>query len=217
MLWVPPKDWEGQDAYLIGGGSTLKRFNFDSLKGLNTIGINDAYMLGEDVVKYCLFGDASWFHKNSAAIASFKNPLVSCAPSLEQVTTDAVLSVHRRSIGIHDGGFIGWNFSTGAAAINLAMNMGAHRIYLLGFDMRAHNGKTHWHSKNPLPTRDTVFARFLRGFKIISENLIRYPHVQVIHVNTDHTLLPFFQHMAPMEFAVHIKSKRPELEPCLLH
>ena len=39
---VVPRKFEGETIYIIGGGSSLKNFNFDQLKGLKTIAINKA-------------------------------------------------------------------------------------------------------------------------------------------------------------------------------
>ena len=211
MMWVPPKDWQDQDAYLIGGGSSLKQFNFKLLVGQNTIGINDAYLLGTDVVKYCMFGDASWWFKNSAKLAGFQNPIVTCAPSLEAIQSKKVLSLQRKSKGLYDGGTVGWNFCTGASAINLAINLGARRIHLLGFDMRAVNGKTHWHALRTSPTREAVFERFYRGFEFVAQSLCRFPSVEVIHVNDDETLLPFFKHMSTHAMNEQLAAQQMEI------
>ena len=39
--------------------------------------------------------------------------------------------------------------NSGVQAINLAVNLGAQRIVLLGFDMQTSGNKTHWHGHHP--------------------------------------------------------------------
>jgi len=42
--------------------------------------------------------------------------------------------------------------------VNLAVQLGAARILLLGYDMRAVDGKTHWFGEHPWPTRESAIA-----------------------------------------------------------
>jgi len=37
---LPDNSWKDEDCYIIGGGPSLKRFNWSLLKGKKTIGIN---------------------------------------------------------------------------------------------------------------------------------------------------------------------------------
>ncbi len=203
MLWQPPRQWEGQDAYLIGGGASLRSFDFSRLKGLNTIGCNDAYRLGEEVIQFCIFGDASWFHKSKIDLGKFKNPIVSVAPSLLSLPTPMLLHMKRQRAGIHSGQYLGWNYSTGATAINLAISLGAKRIFLLGYDCNLVDGKSHWHDHRPYTTREAIFQRFIKGFKDIADCLPQY-HVEVVHVLDGESRLPFFTHMKSAEFLSHL-------------
>ena len=57
--WLHSEPWYNQDAYIIGGGSSLKDFNWKLLEKLNTIGCNDAYKLGSEVCKICMFAELS--------------------------------------------------------------------------------------------------------------------------------------------------------------
>lgn len=47
--------------------------------------------------------------------------------------------------------------NSGAHAINLAANMGARKIVLLGYDMRIVDGKTHWHGGYQLAMRPSIY------------------------------------------------------------
>lgn len=39
--------------------------------------------------------------------------------------------------------------NSGAAAVSMAINAGAHRVLLLGYDCQHTGGKTHWHGSHP--------------------------------------------------------------------
>ena len=215
MPWTPERCWEGKDAFIIGGGASLKAFDFSILKGRNTIGCNDAFRLGEDVCKVCLFGDASWFQKNRIDLGEFKNPIFHVAPSLVKMNMPGYNALHRKPKGLWDGNEIGWNFSTGAGAINLAINMGAKRIFLLGIDLHLTEGKSHWHNHRPRLTPDPIFQRFLKGFQFLAESLKlpKYQGIEILHVIDEHSALPFFMKMPFREFTVlfSVESTKPQL------
>lgn len=183
-------EWEGQNAFIIGGGSSLKNFNFDSLKGKNTIGANEAFRLGAEICKVCIFSDPSWFQRVKWDLQKYKGRVYSVCSNLP-LNVPWIITLRRVQHGLHHGEALGWNFSSGAAAVNLALNLGAKNIYLLGFDMLPIEGKTHWHSNYGKPTKDTSFLRFIRGFENVSNSIKKYP-VQIYNVTDGSSRLPFF-------------------------
>jgi len=193
-LWNPSPDWKGHEAFVIGGGSSLKGFDFNLLKGKNTIGANDAFRLGSDVVKICLFGDTSWFHRTKFDLENFKGRIVSVAPPL-RFNVPWFYWLKRIKEGLAFGDTIAWNFSTGAAAINLAINLGATRIFLLGFDCQLNGAKSHWHSHGKCITPQRSFNRFQRGFLALARELKRQaPDIRVVNVcNGNSSSLPVFE------------------------
>lgn len=215
MLWEPETPWQGQDAFIIGGGASLRSFDFNLLKGRNTIGCNDAFRLGEEVVKICLFGDASWFHRTAFALDKFKNPIFNVAPSLLSLQTPMLTHLIRKGKGLHEGNAIGWNFSTGASAVNLAINMGATRVFLLGIDLMLIDGRSHWHEHRHHKTREMIFGRFLKGFSAIADSLRlpKYQDVQVIHICHGSSPMPFFLKMSFEELhqVLHIPASKEEV------
>jgi len=216
-MWERP--WTDQDAFIIGGGSSLKDFDFQLLRGRNTIGCNDAYRLGEDICHICMFGDATWFHKIRADLMqNFKGPICHVAPSLSKLKMPGVVSLRRMSVGLWDGEQIGWNFSTGASAINLAINLGATRIFLLGVDLALQKGQSHWHPHRAHPTKPEIFARFRKGFEHIGNalKLPKYSGVQVFHVTDQASALPWFMTMPFREFFVVLEKTPAQIKPVWL-
>lgn len=67
-------------------------------------------------------------------------------------------------------GYISWNGSSGAAAINLAYLMGAKTVVLLGFDMRRVEGEKNWHSDHKESPVASPFSRHLKAFSIIKQD-----------------------------------------------
>ena len=54
--WTPPKIWEGQTAFIIGGGPSINDLDMDLIKDRRVIGTNNAYQMG-GWVDICWFGD----------------------------------------------------------------------------------------------------------------------------------------------------------------
>src|SRR6266403_5209113 len=107
-LWTPSEKWKGLDAFIVGGGSSLKDFAWDKLKGRKTIVCNDAFRLGAEVVQICVFGDASWFHRAKWDLEKYQGQVVSCAPSLLQLNLSWLLQMDRVRDGLGSGSVLGW-------------------------------------------------------------------------------------------------------------
>jgi len=153
---VPPL-WKDGAAVIIGGGPSVNQTQIDLVheahsKGIiHVIAINNAYQIAPwaDVL---YAADRAWWgwhyeesSKNfqglritSSKYAKMKYPDVTW---IEGEAHDQGLSKRRDSIV---QGRIG-----GYQTINLAVNFGATRILLLGYDMRTVGGMTHWHGNHP--------------------------------------------------------------------
>ena len=200
-LWTPPPEWLGQDTILLGGGSSLTDYDFSRFKGRNTIGCNDAFRLGPEIIKICAFGDASFFHHCKWELEKFSGKVVTCAPGLLNLKLSWLLQMKRLRDGLHSGSTIGWNYSTGAMAINLALSLGANRIFLLGYDVgKRLDGKTHWHDYRHKLIQDETYRRFVRGFSCVHASLKRFPEIQVVNVTDGTSQLPLFERITFEEF-----------------
>ena len=202
MIHTVTEEWKGRDVFIIGGGPSLKDFDFTLLRGRSVIGVNDALRLGVKIVPVVIFGDRSWWQKLRFEIDNYITRdggiVYSVSSSMEDFKLPNIRQLKRHRGGLGDGQYLGWNYSSGAAAVNLAVNLGAVRIFLLGFDMGMTPKKEHhWHNhlhRNRLPTDDT-FTRFLSGFRSVAEGLAKkYPEVEVYNVTPNNmSRLPHFK------------------------
>ena len=223
MGWNVPRMWEGGDVWLIGGGpSVTEQFEvpqkiiqqvlskelppsayspyMKAIHNKHVIGINAAYLIG-DWIDMVFFGDKRWFLENRKRLAEFPGLKVTCHPNLTNNDAEQikVLPRHKKhGKGISpDSGRVCWNGNSGAAAISVAVNAGASRIILLGFDMKLdENNKQHWHglygsaNRKKIDTKHLPFSRHLLGFlNIRRDSLIR--GVEILNACPDSTIKEF--------------------------
>lgn len=215
--WTPSPIWAGEDAFIIGGGSSLANFDFTRLQGKRVIGCNEAYQLGSHIVTYCIFGDASFWRANFDKLEEYKlrgGEVVSCSPSLYNYNLPWVKKMTRIKNGVHTDSLIGWNYSTGAASVNLALSLGAKRAFLLGFDMgrRKEDGKTHWHDNRRKAIPDSSYLRFSSGFSTLYKHLQRYPNFSVFNVTDGESRLPVFSRITFEQFGFIIEPQKQEAQ-----
>ncbi|HPT36436.1 MAG TPA: hypothetical protein PK309_07900 [Bacillota bacterium] len=171
MQWKPEQLWEGADVFIIGGGPSLRSFDWTKLIGRKTIGCNDAFRLGPDVCAACIFGDLRWFNVHRKALQEFPNPVYTNQPSLHDGKGVPWLrTLPRKPKGLHKDA-LGWGCNTGCSAINLALLLGARRVFLLGFDMQVLDGKTNWHDANISKPTDATYKNYQKGFAAIAKDL----------------------------------------------
>ena len=167
-----PKLFQDETIYIIGGGPSLKNFNFQQLQGRRTIAINKAviYHDSADVLYWTDGRFYTWF-KNE--VDSYKGLKFSLKPG-SQYTHDIQILRKGKPYGLEeDPQTLAHGFNSGYAAINLAYHLGAKRIILLGFDMTNDGDETHFH--DGYPTRaagNKIYTdKFLPGFKQLNSEI----------------------------------------------
>jgi hypothetical protein len=123
---------------------------------MHCIGVNSSFCLG-DWVDICLFGDARWFNLEYGALRGFSGLVVGISPFQDHgeigQTVGVTVRLMRRSRkgkGLTTRpGELCWNHSSGGAAVNLAVQLGAKKVILIGYDMRAIEGEHNFHDKYP--------------------------------------------------------------------
>ena len=131
---------------MIGGGASLKNFDFSRLKNEITIGINYAFKFFDPT--YLIWCDERVYNQNKEEIDRLKS--IKYAPSWwigghwQDVKGFQITTIFYGKEGLVKGLFGGkpeacW--MTGTLAISLASALGYSPIYLLGFD----GDKTHFH------------------------------------------------------------------------
>lgn len=164
--------WNGETVYLIGGGPSLRSFQWERLRGKKTIAINKA-------VKFWPEADAMYWTDGriwtwiKEEIKSFKGMKFTIAP--QAYPDDVHLLGRGMKYGLETSlNMLAHGNNSGYAAINLAIHLGAKRIILLGYDMGNDGKVSHFHEGYPVnATGENIYKnQFLPGFEILKGELM---------------------------------------------
>lgn len=197
--------WEGRRAFVVGSGPSLRGFDFSLLRNELWIGCNEEYRHAPTIA---LVQDPRLFAGDgSPEITPYsRNPAWTGGPHIPVYfkghpdrqdyeapdTAFQVNSAHSREAPfrwgqtLEEGLYYGAN--VGMAAINLAEILGADPIYLLGFDARTDDQRTHHHDSYPdswkldrAEDRAVVYRRWHAAFRKIA-TMVRS---RIINLNPD--------------------------------
>ena len=190
--WNPDTRWAGEDVYIIGGGPSLSGFQWERLRYKNTIGCNAAFRLGVDICKVVIFSDLKWYHEFKEELAQFKGDVFTHCDSLHAEPVEWLKTYRREKRGLHKSALC-FGGNTGCGAVNLALIMGARRVFLMGFDCTPPvNDKSHWHNWRIERPNLAVYPKFIEGWSSVHATLGSvFPGTQIINLNPD-SGIPFF-------------------------
>lgn len=163
--------WKGETVYLIGGGPSLKNFKWNSLFGKKTIAINKAlkFYPEADAVYWTDGRVYTWLEKE---INNFKGLKYTIRP--REYKGKVNILRRGKKFGFEPSpNTIAHGNNSGYAAINLAIHLGAKRIVLLGYDMGATSGGTHFHDGYPVNATGAKIYKeqFIPGFDVLKDSI----------------------------------------------
>jgi hypothetical protein len=201
--------WKGQAVYIVGGGPSLSKFDWNRLLNKKVIGVNAACKLPRGVCDIIFFGDLKFFEAHEWDMFDCGATVYTNCPQLNSKDVPWINVLRRDVRGLSTAAdTLAWNGNSGAAAINLALLLGAAKIYLLGFDMKpmpieedneqkeAHN----WHKEYPTIPSKEVYGLFKEQFQYVKRDWTeKFSHVPIINV-TDDSALDIFPKVGTKEF-----------------
>lgn len=185
----------GGTCYIVGGGPSLKKFDFSVLDGHDVIAVNSSIKFIKNP-KYFITMDYTFFKKNVMSIEAINNKVLksyfiaNMLHSYMKVQDGQIVDTRNNYIYESVNKFTGVINSTsiskfnkklsgfshghnsGFCAIQFAILQGYTKIYLLGFDMITSNNSTHFHNEYKNLNR-----------KLFSQNLIKYKEILDISIN----------------------------------
>lgn len=165
------RDWEGRTVFLLGGGPSLRGFDFASLQGRGVVvAINDAFRVAPWASEVFSI-DTVWLRNRERELHAFAGRIVAAVPDNFETTLPGLWLHRRRGPWISDDmSEIRTGDNSGFAALGMAAMRGASRIALLGYDM---NGPGHFHAGYPWHCRfgSNCYPTWVRFFSRIARPL----------------------------------------------
>ena len=133
-----------------------------------------------------------WWNAHKSQLKEFPNPIFTNQPSLHASGPDWILTMRREPQGSHRDA-LGWGGNTGCLAVNVALLLGALRVFLLGVDCHAPSkDETNWHENNGGKPTAASYERFKKGFGKIATDLPKvFPGRSIINLGPDSRLESF--------------------------
>jgi len=153
--------------------------------------------LGADVVEIVLFSDTKFWEVHQDGLGKYHDQGgIVVAMNNHYLGTDHpwLRVMRRKPRGLGEGDVLAMNSSTGAGAINLALTLGCHRIFLLGFDMEQEEGRNNWHDLSVFNTVASKYDEFRGGMaRLASLVKEKHPDRMVVNLNRGGRLKAFPQ------------------------
>jgi len=199
---LPDDSWKGKPCFIIGGGPSLKGFDWTRLKGKRTIGVNRAFEKFDPTINFSMDTRfLAWIEREAYGQDMRKKFIKSPAYKVWQCTYISrlpefiyIVKVPKmdyygscRAFSEKQKSGLGHGDNSGYGALNLACCLGANPIYLLGFDMKHENGKSHWHEGHPSDQDEKKVTTWIGHFRWASP-VIRMRGFKVINLNPDSAL-----------------------------
>lgn len=203
--WMTPKLWHNETVFLLGGGPSLLAEDLTLIHDRRVLACNDAFKLG-CWVDAVIFGDGRWYRRFKDEVNQFEG--LKIAMHGDALGEQGWHVVRRIGSGIWTvPGTCGWNLNIGLGAVNLAINLGAARIVLLGYDMKfkkteptgkgfdeslrweVHGKTSNWHH-NPWKQRNGRHKVYIKQFDKMKGQIDK-TGVEVINATPDSALRTF--------------------------
>lgn len=157
--WYP--DWTGETVAVIAAGESAGRVPLAGLQGAaRAIVVNNSWRLAP-WADLLYAADGRWWDAYPAAARDFAgikvtaDKLVAARLGLHRLTVLEGEHAHRLSL---EPGVVGHGGHGGFQAVNLAIQLGARRVLLVGLDLRG----GHWHGDHLLPLRNPTEGNLAR-------------------------------------------------------
>lgn len=198
---IPAGSWTGRRCFILGGGPSLIGFDFKTVMGELTIGINKSFASFPVLVNYSM--DPSFYDRVSFPNNDPVNPHIHRLWSEYQGikvflkkgskrnynNVYTVNQLKQKAISTNPAAGIYGGANSGLGAIMLAIAFGCREIYLLGYDMSVDmkHGRTHCHegyrSTNNRNMKDVLLSHQRKLSKFGNEFNELAPSIKEFGVN----------------------------------
>ena len=170
------------ECYIVGGGPSLKGFDWNLLSDKYVIAVNRSYEVLPNA-RIVYFTDLDWYEEHKQGLNSHRGCLINGSNSVSQHIPNVIQYTLTQQYGlVMEDKCLAHGHNSVYAAINLAVQMKFNKIYLLGVDMKWSGDDTHWHDGHTRTDPEHAYKMMLTAFDTIVDPL-KELNVEVINVN----------------------------------
>jgi hypothetical protein len=164
---------DGRAVAILGNGPSLTPLVARTLEAYPHILTNNSYLLTRTRTVLVAL-DRRWFEWHGQPVAGIGHKVVTALAPGQTVNFHGDLYPFEKNredpLNLAPGVLSGKN--SGHSAIMLALQMGATRIYLAGFDMGFVDGRAHWHPEHPVPSSEANYTtRFRPDLELLAKSM----------------------------------------------
>lgn len=220
--FLPDGAWKGRRCFIVGGGPSLRGFDFSQLKGELVIAVNRAFekvdaavMISQDERLWGWIETGELGEESKKRFDAFKGLKVWLNlhgfPFPEDICILESTKKREMCFSCQDG--LPSASNSGLNALCLAVCLGASPIYLLGFDMKGEKGKAAWWHDGYIGDKwhdESIYkSAMIPNFELFAP-AIKAERFRVINLNPDSALRCF----EIGEFKDIKKRERPLITGC---
>jgi hypothetical protein len=145
VFWSAPPLWEGETAFVLAGGASLRDFDASVLRSRKVMAIKESCLLAP-WAPLLFFADNCWFERERDLVDAFAGDVISVAAKSHGSRCKVMR--RGRQLGISDDpAVLNGSWTSVHYALGLLKHFKVARIALLGMDLTG--GR--WHDRNPFP------------------------------------------------------------------
>ncbi|QKC83266.1 methyltransferase domain-containing protein [Mesorhizobium sp. NZP2077] len=175
------RDWEGETAFVLAGGPSVRNLDLSLLKGRRVIAVNSAHLAYPDA-DALYYADSDWWMRTGSKEPPFAGEIFTTNALGGPKSVKRLVKVDPgRGVSIHPGRIV-VSATSVSGAMNILTLRGVARIVLLGVDgCVGADGRRHHHDgRYPDPLRKGGFERHRRELEALAPS-IRKLGVEVIN------------------------------------
>jgi len=174
VKWSVPRMWEGKTVAILASGPSMSKDTAEKVRaaGVPTITINTTFRLAPWADMFYA-ADARWWDVYWKAVSPLPGLKVTCESDAPfHLLPELLLLGNSGRTGFDPNpAFVRTGGNSGYQAIHVAVQAGARRVLLCGFDLR---GEGHWHGIHPDPLRNAgegLFPRWIEWYETLFKDL----------------------------------------------
>lgn len=186
-MWVAPKIWPGETAFILAAGPSTTSLDLSKLNGRKVIAVKSAWKVYPDA-DVLFFADGRWWREKALRPGEkeFSGLIVTTAQEIGDPRVSRLQKLDPSHGFLTNPSQVALARSSTTGAMNLAIHFGATKLVLLGVDAKpAPDGRRHNHGLRwPWPPSKHCWEDQCKEFAAVAPSAHRLG-IEIVNANPD--------------------------------